>query len=73
MDAPYQAAPDVHVLPTNLPLPGTGVVLPVNAYVLLAEEPVLIDTGIGVDSDEFLDALASIVDPAALRLSLIHI
>jgi len=67
MDAPYQAAPDVHVLPTNLPLPGAGVVLPVNAHVLLAEEPVLIDTGIGVDSDEFLDALASIVDPAALR------
>ncbi len=67
MDSPYQAAPDVHVLPTNLPLPGTGAVLPVNAYVLLAEEPVLIDTGIGVDSDDFLDALASIVDPADLR------
>ena len=24
MDAPYQAAPDVHVLPTNLPMPGVG-------------------------------------------------
>lgn len=67
MDTPYQAAPDVHVLPNNLPLPGTGVVLPVNAYVLLAEEPVLIDGGIGVDSDDFMDALASIVDLQALR------
>ncbi len=67
MDAPYRAAPDVHVLPTNLPIPGAGVVLPVNAYVLLAEEPVLIDAGIGVDSDDFLDALASIVDLRALR------
>lgn len=67
MDAPYQAAEDVHVLPTNLALPGLGAVLPINAYVLLAEEPVLIDTGLGVDSDEFLDALASIVDLAALR------
>ena len=66
MDSPYQAAPDVHVLPTNLPLPGVGV-LPVNAYVLLAEEPVLIDTGIGVDGADFLDALASIVDLTALR------
>ena len=66
MDAPYQAAPDVHVLPTNLPLPGVGV-LPVNAYVLLAEEPVLIDTGMGMDSDQFVDALTSIVDPNALR------
>lgn len=67
MDAPYQAAPDVHVLPTSLPLPGTGVVLPINAYVLLADEPVLVDAGIGVDSDEFLDALTSIVDLNALR------
>jgi hypothetical protein len=67
MDAPYQAAADVHVLPTNLPLPGAGVVLPVNAYVLMAEEPVLIDTGIGVDSDDFVDTVASIVDLDALR------
>ncbi|MCA1692510.1 MAG: MBL fold metallo-hydrolase [Actinobacteria bacterium] len=66
MDAPYQAAPDVHVLPANLPLPGVGV-LPINAYVLLAEEPVLIDTGLGMDGEDFIDALASIVDPKALR------
>jgi len=66
MDAPYQAAPDVHVLATNLPIPGVGV-LPVNAYVLLAEEPVLVDTGIGVDGHDFIDALTSIIDPAALR------
>ena len=67
MDAPYQAVPDVHVLPTNLPLPGAGVVLPINAYVLRAEEPVLIDAGIGVDSTDFLDAVASIVDLNELR------
>ena len=54
MDAPYQAAPDIHVLPSAVPLPGMGV-LPVNAYVLMAEEPVLID------------ALSSIVDPKAIR------
>ncbi|MBW3580461.1 MAG: MBL fold metallo-hydrolase [Actinobacteria bacterium] len=66
MDAPYQAAPDVHVLPTHLTLPTMGV-LPINAYLLLAEEPVLIDAGIGADGDEFLEALASIIDPTALR------
>ena len=66
MDAPYQAAPDVHVLPSHEALPGAGV-LTVNAYVLLSEEPVLIDAGMGTDGDEFVDALASIVDPAALR------
>ena len=67
MDSPYQGAPDVHVLPTNLPIPGSGMVLPINAYLLRAQEPVLVDTGIGLDSDDFLDAVASIVDLDALR------
>lgn len=66
MDAPYQAGPDVHVLPTTVPLPGVGV-LPVNAYVLLAEEPVLVDAGMGADGEQFVDALSSIIDPGALR------
>jgi hypothetical protein len=66
MDSPYQGAPDVHVLPANLPLPGIGV-LPINAYVLMAEEPVLVDTGIGVDTDDFIDALGSLVDLEQLR------
>jgi hypothetical protein len=33
----------------------------------MAEEPVLIDTGIAVDGEQFVDAVSSIVDPAALR------
>ena len=66
MDAPYQAAPDVHVLPANLPLPGVGV-LPINAYVLLAEEPVVIDTGLGIFREQFFDALTSIVHPRDIR------
>jgi glyoxylase-like metal-dependent hydrolase (beta-lactamase superfamily II) len=66
MDAPYQAAPDVHVFPVNLPIPGVGV-LPVNAYLLMAEEPVLIDTGIGVDGDDFIAAVSSIIDPQELK------
>lgn len=66
MDTPYQAAPDVHVLPTSVPLPGVGV-LPVNAYVLLSEEPVLIDAGLGADGEEFVEALTSIIEPGALR------
>jgi flavorubredoxin len=66
MDAPYQGAPDVHVFPANLPLPGVGV-LPINAFLLMAEEPVLIDTGIGVDADDFIAAVSSVVDPKALK------
>ena len=66
MDSPYQAAPDVHVFPVNLPIPGVGV-LPVNAYLLMAEQPVLIDTGIGVDGDDFIAAVSSLVDLHDLR------
>ena len=66
MDFPYAAATDVHVLPTTIPIPGLGV-LPINAYVLHAEQPVLVDTGLGVDGDAFIDALASVIDPATLR------
>jgi Metallo-beta-lactamase superfamily len=66
MDVPYQGAADVHVLPTSLMLPGVGV-LTINAYLVMAEEPVLIDTGIAVDSDEFIATVTSIVDPKKLR------
>lgn len=68
MNDPYQATPDVHVLPTHLPLPGMGV-LPINAYVVHAEEPVLVDTGlgVGVDGEAFVDALRSVIDPTAIR------
>lgn len=58
MDAPYQGSSDVYVFPANLSLPGVGV-LPVNAYLLMAEEPVLIDTGIGIDTEDFLTAVSS--------------
>ena len=66
MDSPYQASADVHVLPANLSLPGVGV-LPVNAYLLMAEEPVLVDSGVAIDGDEFMDAVSSIVDLEQLR------
>jgi glyoxylase-like metal-dependent hydrolase (beta-lactamase superfamily II) len=60
MDAPYQGSSDVHVFPTHLSLPGIGV-LPVNAYLVMAEEPVLIDTGIGVDTGDFADAVSAVL------------
>jgi glyoxylase-like metal-dependent hydrolase (beta-lactamase superfamily II) len=66
MDAPYQGAPDVHVFPANLSMPGIGV-LPINAYLLMAEEPVLIDTGIGVDTEDFIAAVSEVVDLKKLR------
>lgn len=60
MDAPYEGSSDVHVLPAHLSMPGVGV-LPVNAYLLMAEEPVLIDTGLGFDAEELIEAVSSYV------------
>lgn len=65
MDPSYQPLPDVHVIPSHLAVPGVGVIL-VNAFVLLSEHPVLVDTGLGVDSEQFMAVLESIVDPAEL-------
>ncbi len=66
MDEPYKASADVYVLPTHGAIPGEGNLL-VNAFVLLAEEPVLIDSGLGIDGPEFLAALESVVAPRDLR------
>lgn len=49
------------MLPAVVPLPGGEGFLPVNAYVLMADEPVLLDSGLGIDRADFLAAVSSIV------------
>lgn len=66
MREPYKAGGDVYVLPTHVPIPGVGH-LPINAFVVLADEPVLIDSGLGVETPEFISALESIIPPSELR------
>jgi glyoxylase-like metal-dependent hydrolase (beta-lactamase superfamily II) len=66
MDKPYQVAPDIHVLPAHLPISGMGF-LPVNTFVIKAREPVLVDTGMAIDSGEFMKTLESVIDPQHLR------
>lgn len=66
MDKPHQVMPDVQILPAHFPIPGMGF-LPVNAFVIKAGEPVLVDTGMGIESEEFMKALSSIIDPQDLR------
>lgn len=66
MDKPRQAMPDIEVLSVHFPIPGVGF-LPVNAFVIKAEEPVLVDTGMGIESEEFMKALESIIDPRDLK------
>jgi len=66
MEKAYQVMPDIEVLPSHFPVPGAGF-LPVNAFVLKAKEPVLIDTGMGIDSEEFMKVLESVIDPRDLK------
>ena len=66
MDQTYRVGTDVHVLPSQLPVPGVGTI-PINAFVLMSERPGLVDCGLGVDADAFVDALGAVVDPADLE------
>jgi flavorubredoxin len=66
MEAPRRVANDIHILPSYMPIPGLGT-LPVNAFVIKGEEPVLVDTGLHQDRGAFADALGSVIDPADLR------
>jgi flavorubredoxin len=61
-----RVATDTVALSTALPGPG-GMMLPVNAYCLLGAEPVLVDTGMSPDTEEFRAALWNLVDPGDLR------
>lgn len=66
MDKPYQPMPGIEVLPAHFPVPGAGF-LPVNAFVIKAKDPVLVDTGMGMDGEEFMKALESVIDPRELK------
>lgn len=54
------------VLRSWLPVPGLGV-LPVNAFLIKAAEPTLIDTGLATLRSEFMDHLRELVDLRDLR------
>jgi flavorubredoxin len=67
---PYQVAPDIYVLPSFAAIPEVGV-LPVNAFVVLGDEPLLVDTGLRVESDRFMHALRSLIPPRELKYVLV--
>jgi Metallo-beta-lactamase superfamily len=59
-------ADDVVALTGVLPIPGLGF-LPVNAYLVQAEQPLLVDSGLPGSRADFLQALWSQIEPADLR------
>ncbi|HEX7070165.1 MAG TPA: MBL fold metallo-hydrolase [Rhodothermales bacterium] len=66
MEKPIHVTGTVSALPSYVTIPGLGL-LPVNAYVLKSAAPVLIDTGLHADREEFLEALGEVIDPRDLR------
>jgi flavorubredoxin len=65
MDTPHKITPDITVLPAHFPI--LGKFIPINAFVIKAKEPVLVDTGMGMDAEKFMEALGSVIDPADIK------
>ncbi|MBD3240192.1 MAG: MBL fold metallo-hydrolase [Chitinivibrionales bacterium] len=71
--AAQTVAPDTDTLTSYLPVPGFGI-LPVNAFVIHAAEPVLVDTGMGAIETQFMERLREVIDPGDIRwLWLTHV
>ncbi len=62
----YKAAPDVDVVTSTAEVAAFGK-LAINAFVIHASEPVLVDTGAVRESDDFMTVLRTVIDPADLR------
>ena len=62
----YRAHPDISVLADYLEVPGIGF-LAVNAFVIHAAQPVVVDTGLGLPDRDFATALAAVLDLADVR------
>ena len=59
-------ADDVVALTDVAPIPGLGF-LPVNAYLVRAEQPLLVDSSLPTSRPDFVRALWSQIEPADLR------
>jgi flavorubredoxin len=59
-------ADDVVALTDAKSIPGLGF-LPVNAYLMQAEQPLLVDSGLPTSRPDFLQALWSQIEPTDLR------
>jgi Metallo-beta-lactamase superfamily len=62
----YHTHYDVSVVGDYLEVPGLGF-LPVNAFVVHAAQPVVVDTGLGLPDRDFVATLAEVIDPADVR------
>lgn len=66
METPYRVNEDTYVISSWGPFLGFGV-LAINWFFIRAREPVLIDTGMPVEREQYLKTLWELVDPEDLR------
>jgi flavorubredoxin len=66
MEPARKVTDEISIIPSYFPIPGFGLI-PVNAFVLKAQQPVLVDTGLNMERDEFMTNLKSVIDPAEIR------
>ena len=66
MERPRRVNPDTYIITTNFPAGPLGV-LPINWYLMESQEPVLVDTGMPIEREQFLTTLGSLIDPAEIR------
>lgn len=66
MNPPRHVSPDLVVLSVDLPVPTLGI-LPINAYLLLGEHPVLIDTGLPAMRKQFSRQVEELLGGGDLR------
>jgi len=62
----HRINPDVTVLSDSAEVPGIGF-LPVNTFVIHAEQPVVVDTGLSTPDKDFVSELSRVIDPADVR------
>lgn len=62
----HRIGTDVTVLSDHAEVPGIGF-LPVNTFVLHAEQPLVVDTGLSTPDKDFVAELAEVIDPADVR------
>jgi glyoxylase-like metal-dependent hydrolase (beta-lactamase superfamily II) len=63
---PRIVAPDTTSITAYFPLPGLGI-LPINAFLIQAQEPVLVDTGLAAMGQQFRDQLYRQIEPADIK------
>lgn len=66
MNKPRRVNDDTYIVMTDFPAAHLGI-LPINWYLIKAQEPVLVDTGMPIEREQFLATLRSLIDPAEIK------